>query len=83
MTLPTLFPIDPDISGMMSALYEVYMSHYSDDYDDAPSVDQYFTVPAKSLHVKHNMTCLHQNNTTSLADLSICIVSYLPRNKSS
>lgn len=35
MNLPTLFLIDPDISGMMSALYEVYLSRYSDDYDEA------------------------------------------------
>lgn len=83
MNLPTLFLIDPDISGMMSALYEVYLSRYSDDYDEAPPVDQYFTVPTKSLHVIHSMACLHQNNTTSLADLSLCIISYLPRNKSS
>jgi len=83
MTLPTSFLIDPDISGMMSALYEVYLSRYLDGYDEAPPVDQYFTVPTKSLHVKHSMTCLHQNNKASLANLSLCSISYLPRNKSS
>ena len=70
------------------------MLRYSDDYDEAPPVDQYFTVPAKSLHVKHSMTCLHQNNK---ACLDIChkphnkaniipylpLISYLPHNKSS